>query len=99
MIMKQEIKIRIADSEYPLIAETPEKEEGIREAAKIINRMIVQYKKNYPSKELTEILSFVAINLGKRVWEMQKQIENAGKEFRQMNKDIEDYLENIDTSR
>lgn len=97
--MRQEIKIRIADSEYPLIAETPEKEEAIREAAKIINKMIAQYKKNYPSKDLTEILSFVAINLGKRAWEMQRQIENLGKEFRQMSKDLEDYLENIDTSR
>ncbi|MDE6870719.1 MAG: cell division protein ZapA, partial [Bacteroidales bacterium] len=94
--MSQTITIKIAGREYPLKAETPEKEEAIRKAAVSINAMIVKYQEKFPNKGLIEILSFAALNLGIGNVGMQKKIESIEKEYMQMNSDLEDYLKNID---
>ncbi|MCM1178159.1 MAG: cell division protein ZapA [Bacteroidales bacterium] len=94
--MEQKITIKIADREYTLKAETPGREEAIRKAAGSINNMIAAYLEKYPDKDMAEILSFVALNLGIGNVGMQKKIESLEKESIQLNNEIEGYLENID---
>ena len=50
--MAQSIKIKIAGTEYPLMANTPEMEQFIRLAAEEINAMLGKYDARFPTSPL-----------------------------------------------
>lgn len=93
--MEQSITIRIAGKEFPLKANSPREEELIRRSAEAIGKMIAAYQSKYPTRELTDILSFVALNEGINALRLQQQLEAAGAEAEALTKDITTYLEGI----
>ena len=98
--MAQSINIKIADRPYRLTATSPEHEEIIRKAADEVNRKIGQYQEKFPSKGLTEIMSFMALNVCMGNIVLQKQIAGMKADEERLAEMLDGYLENIDkTSR
>ena len=94
--MKQSIKIKIADREYPLMVSSPEQEEAIRKAASELNKKLSLYQDKYPNKGMIEILSFVALNVSMTNVVLQKQIDMLNEGEDNLAKELQSYLDNID---
>lgn len=94
-MMDQKIRIRIADREHELKVKSPEEEERTRKSASMLNRMIESFQRTYTRKDMVDILSFVALNIGNYNISLLQKIENIEKECNELQKGIEGYLENI----
>ena len=98
--MAQSINIKIAGRPYNLTATSPEHEEVIRKAADEVNAKIAQYHDKFPSKGMTEILSFMALNVTMNNLVLKMQVKAVKDAEEGLAKELERYLENIDnTSR
>ena len=98
--MAQSINIKIAGRQYNLSATSPEHEEVIRKAADDVNRKISQYQEKFPNKGLTEIISFMALNVCMNSIMLQKQLKGMKDAEDGLAKELERYLEDIEkTSR
>lgn len=98
--MAQSINIKIAGRPYNLTATSPEHEEVIRKAADEVNAKIAQYQDKFPSKGMTEILSFMALNVTMNNLVLKMQVKAVKDAEEGLAKELERYLENIDnTSR
>jgi cell division protein ZapA (FtsZ GTPase activity inhibitor) len=98
--MAQSINIKIAGRPYNLSATSPEHEEVIRKAADDVNRKISQYQEKFPNKGLTEIISFMALNVCMSNIMLQKQVKGMKDAEEGLTKELERYLEDIEkTSR
>ena len=98
--MAQSINIKIAGRQYNLSATSPEHEEIIRKAADDVNRKISQYQEKFPNKGLTEIISFMALNVCMNNIMLQKQVKGMKDAEEGLVKELERYLEDIEkTSR
>ena len=95
--MAQSINVTIADRSYPLQVKSPEHEEMIRKAASDINRRVKFYLEKFPNKGTAEVLSLVALNVGIVNCGLQKQLEMTIAEEESLLKELESYLDNIDT--
>jgi cell division protein ZapA (FtsZ GTPase activity inhibitor) len=96
--MAQSINIKIAGRPYNLTATSSEHEEVIRKAADEINSKIAQYQDKFPNKGLTEILSFMALNVCMNNIILQKQALRMKDAEESLAKELERYLDNIDKS-
>ena len=94
--MEQKITITIADRQYPMKANSADQEEAIRKAAVRVNTKIAGYQDMFPGKSLIEILSLVALSEGVENVGVRKRLEEVEKESKQLQNEIENYLENID---
>jgi|GEM_PF-3885753 hypothetical protein len=91
------ITIRIAEREYPIEISSPKEEEIQRKAADEINRRLdIRQKMNIKGKDLVDHLSLTALDLGVKFFSAQERLESSREEGRQLHRDIESYLENID---
>ena len=98
--MAQSINIKIAGRPYNITANSAEHEEVIRKAAEDVNKKISQYQEKFPNKGLTEILSFMSLNVSMANIVLQKQMAGMKDAEEGLAKELEHYLENIDkTSR
>ena len=95
--MAQSITVTIVDRPYPLQVKSPEHEEIIRKAASDINRRVKFYLEKYPNKGTMEVLSLVALNVGIVNCGLQKQLDMTIAEEENLLKELESYLDNIDT--
>ena len=95
--MAQSINVTIADRSYPLQVKSPEHEEMIRKAVSDINRRVKYYLEKFPNKGTVEVLSLVALNVGIVNCGLQKQLEMTTAEEENLLKELESYLDNIDT--
>lgn len=100
---KQKIKITIAQKAYELNVSSADEEEGIRNAAKLIDKKLDELRTMATSDagtdeniRLRDYLSFIALNLGKELYAAQKRIDSYMRECGELHEDIESYLENID---
>lgn len=93
--MEQSINITIAGHLYPMRVNSPESEERIRKAAEIINGKVDSYLKRYPGKTMTQILSFVALNICKEKLELQQRMKKMSQNEEMLLKELEGYLDNI----
>ena len=91
--MAQSINIKIAGRPYNLSATSPEHEEIIRKAADEVNRKIAQYQEKFPSKGMTEIMSF---NVCMSNILLQRQVDGMKEDETRLAAELERYLENID---
>jgi len=91
----QSITIRIAGSEYPLKASSPEMEQLMRIAAETINKKLSAYDVKFPNKNLSDKLAFVALNETINRLASQKKLADAGEETKKLQEDLESYLKNI----
>ncbi|MCG2418891.1 cell division protein ZapA [Aequorivita sp. F47161] len=68
------IKLSIADRVYPLTI-NPSQEEGLRLAAKKIEKMIKQFEQSYAVRDKQDVLAMCALQFAAQV--EQKQIDNS----------------------
>ena len=98
--MAQSINIKIAGRPYNLTATSPEHEEVIRKAAEDVNRKIAQYQEKFPKTGMSDILSFMALNVCMSTIILQRQVKELKVAEDTLAGELESYLENIDkTSR
>jgi cell division protein ZapA (FtsZ GTPase activity inhibitor) len=94
--MAQSITIKIAGKSYALKADTPQKEEWIRRAAAKVDELISAYESKFPGKNMTDILSFVALNQSMSFISCKEQLDGVSKEASALKKDTDDYLVKIE---
>lgn len=90
--MAQSIKIKIAGTEYPLMANTPEMEQFIRLAAEEINAMLGKYDARFPDKPLVDKLAFVTLNETVAKITAQRRLAEVKEEVSSLCADTEAYL-------
>lgn len=66
------IKLSVADRVYPLTI-SPDKEEGLRKAAKKIDEMITRFEQNYAVRDKQDVLAMCALQFAAQV--EQKSID------------------------
>jgi cell division protein ZapA len=66
MSEKLKIKISIADRVYPLTID-PRQEEGLRKAAKSIDKLITQFEQNYAVRDKQDVLAMCALQFAAKV--------------------------------
>lgn len=94
--MEQKITIRIGEKKYAMTAKSPEQEEIYRLAAASVNKMLSLYTDKFPGKELTEILSLVALNESIGGITAKKKLDALMKDIDSLETQTDTYLENID---
>lgn len=94
--MAQKITIKIAGREYRMNAPTPEDEENIRLATEQINRKISAYLAKYPGRNITDILSFVALNESIGSITLQRRLNAFKEEVDSLEGDMRNYIDNIE---
>ena len=98
--MAQSINIKIAGHPYNISATSAGHEEVIRKAADMLNKKISQYQEKFPNKGMTEILSFMALNVCMSNIMLQKQIASLKDEEDALASELKRYLDDIEkTSR
>ena len=93
--MAQNIKLKIAGTEYPMVATSPEMEEAMRTAADEINRKYTSYDAKYPDKTPLDKLIIVTLNETVNRIACQKKMQQLGAEAKALQDDLEDYLANL----
>ena len=66
MSEKLKIKISIADRVYPLTID-PRQEEGLRKAAKSIEKLLKQYEQSYAVRDKQDVLAMCALQFASKV--------------------------------
>ena len=66
MSEKLKIKISIADRVYPLTID-PRQEEGLRKAAKSIEKLLKQFEQNYAVRDKQDVLAMCALQFASKV--------------------------------
>ncbi len=94
--MAQKISIKIAGRTFNLTAATPQQEEVFRLAADAINKRFVVYTQSYPGKTAADMLSMVALSETALRIEMQKEMEKLRQGESNLEKDLEQYLKDIE---
>ena len=90
--MAQNIKLKIAGIEYPMVAPTPEMEEAMRLAADEINRKYNSYDAKYPDKSALDKLIIVTLNETVNRIACQKKMQILGTEAKVLQDDLDAYL-------
>jgi cell division protein ZapA (FtsZ GTPase activity inhibitor) len=92
---KLSIKVMIADRHYPLKV-APETEPRIRNAAKIINEKILQYKKQYKEKDDQDFLAMAALQLVSKMLELEQANDTQPfvEGLSQLDTELKEYLDN-----
>ena len=90
--MAQNIKLKIAGIEYPMVATSPEMEETMRTAADEINRKFNSYDAKYPDKSVLDKLIIVTLNETVNRIACQNKMMQLGSEAKGLKEDLDAYL-------
>jgi cell division protein ZapA len=71
---KLSIRVNVADRYYPLKVER-ENEERIRNAARMINEKVLQYKQRYTDKDVQDFLAMAALQYVIKLTEEEEKLE------------------------
>ena len=94
--MGRDITIRIAGKGYRIPVESPDQEEVLREAAKIVNgQMDRQLRMNVTDRSSEDLLAMAALTISSGYVMQKREIERRKEEETQLHREIEGYLENI----
>jgi len=91
------IKISIANRSYPLSIQRHE-EEGIRKAAKLIEKNIKDLQENYAVKDDQDVLAMTALQYATQVVEGKVDTvedESVIEDIQRIDKKLEDYLNSV----
>ena len=91
--MDQKISLKIAGRMFNLTASTPEAEQLYREAAETINRRFAAYTRSHPGKNVSDLLSMIALNETVIRLELQQEIDQYKEEKALLARDLERYLQ------
>ncbi len=90
---KLSIRVNVADRFYPLRVDR-EDEEKIREAAKLINDKVLQYKQRYNDKDVQDFLAMAALQFVIKNLEMEQShnVEPVIEAISLLDQKLEQYL-------
>ncbi len=91
--MDQKISIKIAGRLFNLTANSPEAEELYRLAAETINKRFANYTRIHPGKNVSDLLSMIALNETVLRLGIQKEIDRYKEEEKLLGRDLERYLQ------
>lgn len=94
--MEQKITININGNRYELTAHSPEEEEIFRKAAASVNNMLSNYTKRFADKDISQLLSFVALNESIGRLSLARKLEALEADTDRLEKQLFTYLETID---
>lgn len=95
--MARDITIRIAGRPYRIPADSPEKEELLREAARIVDEQMARREKmNVSGQDREDLLIMAALTIGFGYVLQKRQMKKMEEDERQLQNEIEGYLEKID---
>jgi len=91
---KLTIRVNIADRYYPLTIKKFE-EEQVRKSAKLINDTVLQYKKLYVDKDEQDFLAMALLQYVTKLIELEakQNIATFVKQIKEIDHDLEDYLQ------
>ena len=95
--MDQKISIKIAGRMFNLTATSPEAEELYRNAADIINQRYADYTRNHPGKNVSDLLSMIALNETVLRLQQKKEIDGLKEDEKLLARDLERYLQDFGT--
>ena len=90
--MDQKISIKIAERTFNLTASSPEMEELYRQAAEAINKRFASFTRSHPGRNVSDLLSLVALNETVIRLGIQKDIDLYKTAEKQLESDLETYL-------
>ena len=93
----QKISIKIAGRMFNLTATSPEAEELYRNAADIINQRYADYTRNHPGKNVSDLLSMIALNETVLRLQQKKEIDGLKEDEKLLARDLERYLQDFGT--
>ena len=93
--MDQKISVKIAGRIFNLTASTPEAEQLYREAAETINKRFAAYTRSHPGKNVSDLLSMIALNETVLRLGLQKELEENKNDEQALAKELERYLKDI----
>lgn len=93
--MDQKISVKIAGRIFNLTASTPEAEQLYREAAETINKRFAAYTRSHPGKNVSDLLSMIALNETVLRLGLQKDLESQKKDEQALARELERYLQDI----
>ena len=91
--MDQKISIKIAGRMFNLTATSPEAEELYRNAADIINQRYADYTRKHPGKNVSDLLSMIALNETVLRLQQKKEIDGLKEDEKLLARDLERYLQ------
>ena len=90
--MDQKISVKIAGRIFNLTASTPEAEQLYREAAETINKRFAAYTRSHPGKNVSDLLSMIALNETVLRLGLQKDLESNKQDEKALARELERYL-------
>ena len=93
--MDKKISVKIAGRIFNLTASTPEAEQLYREAAETINKRFAAYTRSHPGKNVSDLLSMIALNETVLRLGLQKDLESQKKDEQALARELERYLQDI----
>lgn len=92
---KLKIKISIADRVYPLTV-FPHQEEGLRKAAKEIEKVIKQFEQSYAVRDKQDVLAMCALQFAakseQKIIDNGNQVMKAEEKLESLNQLLQEYL-------
>jgi len=90
---KLSIRVNLVDRYYPLKIDRKD-EEKIREAGKIINEKVLQYKQKYSDKDVQDFLAMAALQYVTKLIELEdnKEASKLVESIKELNEELEVYL-------
>ena len=92
---KLKVKIPVADRVYPLTID-PAREEGLRKAAKSIEKMVKQLEQSYAVRDKQDVLAMCALQFAARAEQVtvdsHADVEEASKQLELLNELLSDEL-------
>ncbi len=90
---KLSIRVNLVDRYYPLKIDRKD-EEKIREAGKIINEKVLQYKQKYSDKDVQDFLAMAALQYVTKLIELEdnKETSKLVETIKELNEELEVYL-------
>ena len=90
--MDQKISVKIAGRMFNLTASSPEAEQLYRLAADTINKRFAAYTRTHPGKNVSDLLSMIALNETVLRLGLQRDIDQLQEAEKQLARDLENYL-------
>ncbi len=90
--MDQKISVKIAGRVFNLTATSPDAEQLYRLAAETVNKRFAAYTRNYPGKNVSDLMSMIALNETALRLGLQKDIDQIHEAENQLARDLENYL-------
>lgn len=94
--MERKITIRILDRKFSVVAESPEQEHDMREAAESVDKKFYEYRRRLPGKSEEDILSIIAFNGFLEISRLERMLEERNEDDDVLLEKLKSYLGNID---